>query len=147
MRTHFLPSEICLSTDCHNMKKVISKTFGQEQIQLLCIFHHLQCWFRWLWDSKHGIDNVDRQPIIYIIQSIVYISHESELQGRCNNFMKDSPERYVENDYCGQIIIFWKRRSEWALSCRVIALTHGNNTNNYGDASIRVLKEIIFLEE
>ena len=39
---------------------------------------------------------------------------------------------------------FWKRRSEWALSYRVAHFTSGNNTNNYAEAGIRVLKEIIF---
>ena len=35
-------------------------------------------------------------------------------------------------------------RTEWALSYRLDRPTRGNFTNNYAEAGIRVLKEIIF---
>ena len=39
---------------------------------------------------------------------------------------------------------FWSRRCEWTLSHRISTVTRGNNTNNYAEAGIRVLKELIF---
>ena len=39
---------------------------------------------------------------------------------------------------------FWERRHEWALSYRVDKPMRNNHTNNYAEAGIRVLKEIIF---
>lgn len=39
---------------------------------------------------------------------------------------------------------FWQRKSEWGLAHRVQFNTRGNNTNNYAEAGIRVIKEIIF---
>ncbi|XP_050548306.1 uncharacterized protein LOC126909943, partial [Daktulosphaira vitifoliae] len=39
--------------------------------------------------------------------------------------------------------IFYKRKTEWVKFYRLDILTRGNNTNNYAEASIRVLKEIV----
>lgn len=39
--------------------------------------------------------------------------------------------------------IFYKRRTQWVQLYRLNILTRGNNTNNYAEASIRVLKEIV----
>lgn len=39
--------------------------------------------------------------------------------------------------------IFYKRRTQWVQLHRLSILTRGNNTNNYAEASIRVLKEIV----
>ena len=79
--------------------------------QLLCIFHYLQCWW-WLWDSKHGIDNADRQPIITSSKSCVQ-RHESKLQDRYNNLMKDVLSRELcgkISTICGQIRIFLEEK-------------------------------------
>lgn len=38
---------------------------------------------------------------------------------------------------------FYKRKTQWVQFYRLNIITRGNNTNNYAEASIRVLKEII----
>lgn len=37
----------------------------------------------------------------------------------------------------------WSRRSEWCLSYRHDAITRGNDTNNYCEASIRIFKDVV----
>ena len=39
---------------------------------------------------------------------------------------------------------FWKRRNEWAISYRIDLMTRDNHTNNYAEAGMRILKEIVF---
>lgn len=38
---------------------------------------------------------------------------------------------------------YWERRNEWALCYRTGVLTRGNNTNNYAEAAMRILKDKI----
>ena len=40
--------------------------------------------------------------------------------------------------------LLWDHRSEWAHCFRSTALIQGNHTNNYAEAGMRVLKELIF---
>ena len=38
----------------------------------------------------------------------------------------------------------WERRREWAICYRDSICTRGINTNNYAEAGIRILKDIVF---
>ena len=38
----------------------------------------------------------------------------------------------------------WSRRREWAVCYRIHLLTRGNQTNNYAEAGIRIVKELVF---
>ena len=39
---------------------------------------------------------------------------------------------------------YWERRGEWAICFRDQTLLRGNNTNNYAESGIRILKDIVF---
>ena len=136
-----------ITDDCDAERNALRSTWP-DSIQLLCVFHYLQCWWRWLWDSTHGIADVDRQPIMQQIRKLVYTKNELNLE-QCYNTMISpiSTSASLIRKY-PQLIErlkgFWKRRSEWALSYRVTEITRGNNTNNYAEAGMRVLKEIVF---
>ena len=134
-------------TDDSEAEKNALKTIWPETTQLLCIFHYLQCWWKWLWDNAHGICMEDRQPIMHIMRSLVYNRNEVELEQQYEGLLKaTSPDSYTVKypQLLSRLESFWKRRSQWALAYRALAMTCGNNTNNYAEASIRVLKEIVF---
>ena len=38
----------------------------------------------------------------------------------------------------------WSGRREWAVCYRIHRLTRGNQTNNYAEAGIRIIKELVF---
>ena len=83
-----------------------------------------------------------------VIRALVYMTSEEDLEQRYKNL---TDPNNIANSFCNQypqlrkhLEIFWKRKSEWALSHRIAAITRGNNTNNYTEAGIRVLKELIF---
>lgn len=59
---------------------------------------------------------------------------------------QNSPESYVTKypQLKKRLQQFWERRGEWAISHRLDLMTRGNHTNNYAEAGMRVLKEIIF---
>ena len=118
-----------ITDDCEAEKNAL-KTVWPESRQLLCIFHYLQSWWRWLWDSTHDIPNEKRRPIMNIIRSLVYITSEKDLGKSYEDLTNpDIPNSFV-NQYPNlqkHLQSFWKRRSEWALSHRVWDLTRGNH--------------------
>ena len=137
--------ENCITDDCSAERNALRSTWPDMSL-LLCIFHYLQCWWSWLWDSKQGISKEDRQPIINLVKRMVYTTSEDNLSNRYEALMKDSEDGYVHKyPHLGhRLQQFWERRSEWALSYRVDRMMRGNHTNNYAEAGIRILKEIVF---
>ena len=111
------------------------------------MFHFLQSWWKWLWDNTHGIHKDDRQPIILKVKKLVYAPTKSELELCYDNLMKqNAPESYVTKypQLAKRMQQFWEQRDEWAISHRIDLMTRGNHTNNYAEAGMRVLKEIVF---
>ncbi len=84
-----------------------------------------------------------------LVRKLVYTTDEAQLEKQYSDLLSPTcMSNAIYTRKYPQLIkrlkIFWKRRSEWALSYRVAEFTRGNNTNNYAEAGIRVLKEIIF---
>ena len=134
-------------TDDSEAEKNALNNIWPEAKQILCIFHYLQCWWKWLWDNAHGILLEDRQSIMHIIRSLVYNRNEVALELQYKLLLNTtSPESYTLKypQLVSRLESFWDRRLEWALAYRALSMTRGNNTNNYAEASIRVLKEIVF---
>ena len=96
---------------------------------LLCIFHYLQAWWRWLWGKENAIEKEDRIPIMNCIKRL----HYSESQEEFDEMYKDmsenesSPFLYYENAL-KRLQDAHERRSEWAISFRQHELTRGNHT-------------------
>lgn len=64
-----------ITDDCEAERNALKEVWPEAKL-LLCIFHYLQCWWKWLWDSKHGIADGDRQAIMLAIRNLVYIANE-----------------------------------------------------------------------
>ena len=79
--------DVCITDDCDAERAALKNTWP-DTVLLLCIFHYLQCWWSWLWDSKHCIAKQDCQPILYSLS-------ESELLQRYNAIMKKTPDSYT----------------------------------------------------
>ena len=73
-----------ITDDCEAERNAL-KLVWPESVQLLCIFHYLQSWWKWLWDSNHGIADQDRQPIMQVIHALVYMTSEEDLEQRYKN--------------------------------------------------------------
>ncbi len=82
-----------------------------------------------------------------MVRKLVYTTDEAHLVKQYSDLLSPMSTVIYTQKYpqlINRLKTFWKRRSEWALSYRVAEFTRGNNTNNYAEAGIRVLKEIIF---
>lgn len=63
--------ESFMTDNCDAERKALAVTWPTSQL-FLCIFHILQQVWRWLLDSKHGINKTDRQEVMASVKSLVY---------------------------------------------------------------------------
>ena len=63
---------------------------------LLCLFHYLQRWWRWLWERKQGVDLEDWKEIMQLIRKLVYASSPLELSEIYHDITK-SPTSLIAN--------------------------------------------------
>ena len=50
----------------------------------------------------------------------------------------------ININFIKHVDTYWERRQEWAICYRDSTSTRGINTNNYAEAGIRILKDIVF---
>lgn len=70
----------------------------------------------------------------------MYAATKEELDTATSNILKES-NTYPE--FVARFEKFYKRKSEWVLLFRRDLLMRQNNTNNYAEISIRILKDIV----
>ncbi len=74
---------------------------------------------------------------------MVYANTEDVLNNKYKNIKQDSISKQYEK-YIRHVDTYWERRQEWAICDRDNTSTRGINTNNYAEAGIRILKDIVF---
>ncbi|CAB4487735.1 unnamed protein product [Rhizophagus irregularis] len=113
-----------------------------ESIRLLCTFHVLQAFWRWLHNSKHYINKADREPIMQKMKEILYAPSDLEMHKYYCEFKQRFYGQYPQLHKHFELM--WERRSIWALSFRSEFHIRGNNTNNYIERSFGIIKDIVF---
>jgi len=133
---------ILFLTDDSNAERNALELCYPKAICLLCTFHLLQAFWRWLYDLKHHINKDDRVSIMTKMKEIVYASSSEEMDTRYYEFKQKFYHHYPQLQKHFELL--WERRCFWALSYRSGLPTRGNNTNNYVERSFGILKDIIF---
>ena len=132
---------IFITDDSTAERNALERCWPQE-IRLLCTFHVLQAFWRWLHDSKHQIIKEDRKSIMDKMKRILYAPVDSEMELHYRELKQNFYHLYPLLQKHFELL--WDRRRFWALSFRSNLPTRGNNTNNYIERSFGVLKDIIF---
>lgn len=70
----------------------------------------------------------------------MYAKSEEMLEEAVFNIKK---ERKKYPKFVKRFELFFERKDEWVLLQRQNLITRGNNTNNYAEATIRVLKDVV----
>ena len=131
-----------MTDDSTSERNAIGACFPKATL-LLCVFHLLQANWRYLWEAKHAIRKEHRPHLLGLVKSMVYASNSDELQVKYNTLTNDETAvKYTE--YLSHLAGLFDRRNEWALCLREDLPTRGNNTNNYVEAAMRVLKDKVF---
>lgn len=118
------------------------KTMFPLAILLLCIFHVLQAMWRYIWDSTHLVKFEHKPYVFHLFRQILYAKSIEEF----NSLYKEALEDDVLKQY-PTVRDYMKdkqdRRNEWALCFRVDLLLRNNNTNNFAEVLMRIIKDYI----
>lgn len=145
LKTHFptgfggsgAPKTFMTDDSCAE-RNALKSVFPQTSL-ILCTFHVCQAVWRWLWDGKNKVDIKDRKKLMLEFRSILYAQTEEESKEffgtLCVGCKYSNFVNYLKN--------LWERKNEWCHFYRQSLCTRGHNTNNFVEASIRVLKDII----
>ena len=63
---------------------------------LLCLFHYLQRWWKWLWEGKQGIDKDDRKDIMQFVRKLVYTKEIKDLRTLLSEEIKDPSSKIAK---------------------------------------------------
>ena len=77
------------------------------------------------------------------VRKLVYAENTDKLEELYQRFKEDAVTQKYEN-FKKHLESYWERRGEWAICFRDQTLLRGNNTNNYAESGIRILKDIVF---
>lgn len=134
--------KIFMSDDSLSQSQAISATWSNAK-QLLCVFHVLQSFWTWLHDGKNKVQAIHRQTLMLKIKDLVYAKSEQQLAERFNQILKDNTA-VIYPQFIKHVNNYWPRRHKWAICFRQHLLIRGNQTNNYAETGIKILKEIVF---
>ena len=134
--------QLCITDDQKSEHEALQQAWPDMTL-LLCTFHFLQSFWKWLWDRKNGVTCEDRKPIMQQFRKVVYAPTEEDFHSKYDEIMiHDSFKKYPK--LLQHLKVLHERRHEWALAYHSEFLMRGKNTNNYAEAGIQILKDIVF---
>ncbi len=95
----------------------------------------------WLHDSKNAVHKDDRVMVIGAFCAIVYA--EIKISYIISLLKKNSIIIKYPN-FIKHLNTHWKKWCLWAHCYRIDILLRGNHTDNYAEAGIQILKELLF---
>ncbi|XP_065889230.1 uncharacterized protein [Dysidea avara] len=96
-----------------------------------------------LWEGKNKIQHNDRSILIGLIKKVVFASTKREFQQNVKDIKKNETALKYPH-FLKNMESLYSDCKEWALSYREDLCVRGNHTNNYSEASIGILKELVF---
>lgn len=111
-------------------------------VLLLCLFHILQAYWRYVWDSKHQVPPANKVEVFMMFKTWCYSQTEEEFK-KLYNEMLANPMISGNKWLVKQLKGLCERAAEWALCYRSELLIRGNNTDNYSERAIRSFKDDI----
>ncbi|XP_064622685.1 uncharacterized protein LOC135484914 [Lineus longissimus] len=136
-------SIIFMTDDCEAERKALKSAFPKST-PILCVFHVLQAAWRWLWDSKNQIAMKHRQQLFHLVKDMMYADDKASLVERYEATRNDTTATSYPS-FMTYVSKLYDRRHLWAVCFRDDMPIRGNNTNNFCEAAMRVLKEKILL--
>lgn len=128
---------VIMTDDSAAERQALKAAFPSARL-LLCAFHICQALWRWLWESKHGIDKADRQSKMLHFRSILFSHNETEALKSMDELCKD-----INVQFAKHMTLLKNRMQEWAVCYRKHLFIHGHNTNNVIESSIRIFRDVV----
>jgi len=133
-----VPIENFMTDDSSAIKNALAVVWPDVR-QLLCLFHVPQAVWRWLWDGSHGINKADRKVLMQEFQAIMRETSAEDAERKLHDLL----DTCDYEQFTSHVEKLWERKEEWCMAYRLDVINRGNNTNNYAEATFRVLKDII----
>jgi hypothetical protein len=133
-----VPIENFMTDDSSAIKNALAVVWPDVR-QLLCLFHVPQAVWRWLWDGRHGINKADRKVLMQEFQAIMRETSAEDAEQKLHDLLCTCDYE----QFTSHVEKLWERKEEWCMAYRLDIINRGNNTNNYAEATFRVLKDII----
>lgn len=118
----------------------IAQVFPNARL-LLCTFHILQALWRHLWKKEVEIPEINTAQLYSSIRQLIYERNEVELYAKYNALMETN--RLMNEKMRKYVNDLWAIKEDWA-HCFRTDLCRNNNTNNYTEITMRILKDRIF---
>ncbi|KAE8749126.1 hypothetical protein FOCC_FOCC004034 [Frankliniella occidentalis] len=135
--------KVILTDDAKNERGSLQDVYPFA-ILLLCLFHTLQAFLRYVTSSEHNVKKEERTLIYDDFKKLVSCKSESDFEENYQQIL--SQDIWLKNNialnHLKKDLI--PRAKEWALCHRQDLTLRGNNTTNYTESSFRQLKDIIF---
>ncbi|XP_033098950.1 uncharacterized protein LOC117102680 [Anneissia japonica] len=132
-----------MTDDCEAERTALANAFPEANI-ILCCFHVLQALWRWLWMGKNRIASTDRQHLFFLVKSMVYADTVENLD-HCFQEATADPKVQKYPNFLKHVNKIYDRREEWATCYRANIPVRGNNTNNFCEAAMGVLKDKVLI--
>ncbi|KAJ1528133.1 hypothetical protein ONE63_008047 [Megalurothrips usitatus] len=134
--------EVIMTDDSKSERNSLENSWP-VRVLLLCLFHVLQAFWTYIWDSKHKVDAKDKEEVFFIFKTWCYSETLEEFEDRYQA-MLSNPLICNNSLLVKHINGLYVRSSEWALCYRDEILIRGNDTNNYSEIAIRQFKDQVF---
>lgn len=129
-------------TDAAPVEQNVLKDNFPGIILLLCLFHVLQAFWRYVWSNEHKVKFEDREEIFVGFKQWCYAADKNEFKQSYEGLLKN-PAVASNSTLVKHINQLCVKRAEWALCYREDLITRGNDTNNYSESTIRRYKDDI----
>ena len=133
--------KIIFTDDSSAERNALLFTFPDVEL-LLCIFHVLQAFWRYVWNSEHKVDKKFRSEVYFAFHEAVYAEDIETFEARFKELLK-MPAVSGNATLQKHLNDLKMRAKEWALCFRAGLLTRGHTTNNYAEAGMLQLKSTI----
>ncbi|XP_014775784.1 uncharacterized protein LOC106873077 [Octopus bimaculoides] len=132
--------EIFLTDDSPSESQSLHAVYPDATL-LHCVFHILQAFWRFLLEAKNAVRKEDRPHLFSLLKDMIYCDTIEALKAKHGEIMNDETlKRYA----CVQKHLedIYAKKTSWAV-CYRVGLNVRNNTNNYAETAMRIMKDQI----
>ncbi|XP_017302911.2 uncharacterized protein LOC108253447 [Diaphorina citri] len=132
----------CIITDdCAALRNSLRSVFPNSTV-LLCKFHVLQSVWRYVCDGKNSIHKNDRQFLYQKFQNLLNAKTEENFTELYHRLLENNTAKKYGH-FIKYLQRYGDRRNEWCMFARSTLMLRSNHTNNYSEATFRVIKDKI----
>ena len=133
---------LVMTDDAPALRNSIAKLYTCA-ILLLCKFHVLQAFWDYVWDSQHGVLELEDKRTLFLLFKRVLNMETMEEFEKSYDFALEDETLAKYPKVLKHMKDLRRRSNEWAMCHRAKLITRGNDTDNYVKSNIKSFKDIV----